>query len=33
MAERLPAGYYLTLAMLMRAFRVDAPSDAGPLTR
>jgi len=27
------AGYYLTLAMLMRTFRVDAPSDAGPPAR
>ena len=27
------AGYYLTLAMLMRTFRVDAPGDAGPPAR
>jgi 4-carboxymuconolactone decarboxylase len=27
------AGYYLTLAMLMRVFRVEAPSDAGPPAR
>ena len=27
------AGYYLTLAMLMRTFRVDAPGHAGPPAR